>query len=38
VVVGVVFGFLGLPSIGSIVEGIVNFFFQDLTRALVRTS
>lgn len=25
----------GLPSIGSIVEGIVNFFFQDLARALV---
>jgi hypothetical protein len=27
--------FLGLPSIQSIVEGIVNFFFQDVARALV---
>ena len=28
-------GLFGLPSIQSIVEGIVNFFFQDVARALV---
>ena len=27
--------FLGLPSISSIVEGIVNFFFQDVAKALI---
>jgi hypothetical protein len=27
--------FLGLPSVHSIVDGIVNFFFQDVARALV---
>ncbi len=31
----VAFGFLGLPSVQSIVEGIVNFFFQDVAAALV---
>jgi hypothetical protein len=33
--VSMLLGLLGLPSIGSIVEGIVNFFFQDVARALV---
>ena len=31
----VALGFLGFPSIQSIVEGIVNFFFQDVASALV---
>ncbi|HXQ00022.1 MAG TPA: hypothetical protein VN845_08150 [Solirubrobacteraceae bacterium] len=31
----VALGFLGFPSIQSIVEGIVNFFFQDVATALV---
>ncbi len=29
------FAFLGLPSVQSIVEGIVNFFFVDVAQALV---
>lgn len=33
--ISVPMGFLGLPSVKSIIEGIVNFFFGALARALV---